>query len=52
MPTTTPLSPAEASVLIATNRASGFAAIRATLLLLLTTGVLRVDADAANYNTD
>jgi hypothetical protein len=43
MSTTTPLSPAEASVLIAANRAQGFVAIRATLLLLLTTGVLRIE---------
>jgi hypothetical protein len=37
------LSPAEKVVLLAPNRASGYAAIKATLLLLLTKGVLRIE---------
>jgi hypothetical protein len=53
MPTALPLTPAEASMVIATNRAIGFVAIRVTLLLLHSTGVLRTDAAyAADYNTD
>ncbi len=39
----TPLSPAEATVLLAPNRAKPINAIKATLLLLLTTGVLRLE---------
>jgi hypothetical protein len=43
-----PLSPAEATVLLAPNLLRGFAAIKATLLLLLTTGVLRIEETEAS----
>jgi hypothetical protein len=43
MPATTPLSPAEATVLLAPNLLKGRAAVKATLLLLLATGVLRIE---------
>jgi hypothetical protein len=43
MPEVAPLSPAEATVLLAPNLLRGAAAVRATLLLLLTTGVLRIE---------
>jgi hypothetical protein len=43
MPDAIPLSPAEQVVLLAPNRASGYAAIKAMLLLLLTKGVLRIE---------
>ena len=43
MPDATPLSPAEQVVLLAPNRASGYAAIKAMLLLLLSKGVLRIE---------
>ncbi len=38
-----PLSPAEQVVLLSPNRARGYAAIKAMLLLLLTKGVLRIE---------
>ena len=47
MPQTAPLSPAEATVLLAPNRATPIKAIKATLLLLLTTGVLRLEQSEA-----
>jgi hypothetical protein len=43
MPEVAPLSPAEATVLLAPNLLRGAAAVKATLLLLLTTGVLRIE---------
>jgi hypothetical protein len=44
----TELSPAEKVVLLAPNRARGYAAIKATLLLLLAKGVLRIE-EATQY---
>jgi hypothetical protein len=41
--TTAPLSPAEAVVLLSPNLVKGQAAVKATLLLLLATGVLRIE---------
>ena len=43
MPQTTPLSPAEATVLLSPNLLKGRAAVKATLLFLLATGVLRIE---------
>ncbi len=40
---TPPLSPAEATVLLSPNLLKGRAAVKATLLLLLATGVLRIE---------
>ena len=42
-----PLRPAEATVLLAPNLLQGSAAFKATLLLLLTTGVLRIEESEA-----
>jgi hypothetical protein len=42
-PEPAPLSPAEACVLLSPNLVKGGAAVKATLLLLLTTGVLRIE---------
>jgi hypothetical protein len=42
-PSAPPLSPAEATVLLSPNIGHGYAPIKATLLLLLTTGLLRVE---------
>lgn len=42
-PDATPLSPAEATVLLAPNMIKPMRAIKATLLLMLTTGVLRLE---------
>jgi hypothetical protein len=40
---TAPLSPAEATVLLSPNLVKGHSAVKATLLLLLATGVLRIE---------
>ncbi|HKM88417.1 MAG TPA: hypothetical protein VJX48_07415 [Xanthobacteraceae bacterium] len=43
MPEIAPLSPAEATVLLSPNLIKGRSAVKATLLLLLATGVLRIE---------
>ena len=43
MPETASLSPAEATVLLSPNLVKGHSAVKATLLLLLATGVLRIE---------
>ncbi len=47
MPETAPLSPAEATVLLSPNLVKAQAAVKATLLLLLATGVLRIEETEA-----
>jgi hypothetical protein len=50
MPATAPLTPAEATVLLSPNLVKGHAAVKATLLLMLTTGVLRIEeTDAPGF---